>query len=61
MAAMPELQNVTAQVSLEIRMACGLGVCFGCTIATRQGLKQVCKHGPVFELQDVLWPEMDDI
>jgi dihydroorotate dehydrogenase electron transfer subunit len=38
------------QVSLEARMGCGLGLCYGCTIETRQGLKRVCKDGPVFDL-----------
>ena len=51
------IQNKQFQVSLEVRMGCGLGFCYACTIKTRQGLKQVCKDGPVFELQDILWNE----
>jgi dihydroorotate dehydrogenase electron transfer subunit len=43
------------QVSLESFMGCGHGVCYGCTIRTRHGLRQVCKDGPVFELDDVIW------
>jgi dihydroorotate dehydrogenase electron transfer subunit len=43
------------QVSLELRMACGLGFCYACTIKTKQGLKQVCKDGPVFALSEVEW------
>jgi len=43
------------QISLEARMGCGLGVCYGCTIKTRRGLQQVCQDGPVFELDDILW------
>jgi dihydroorotate dehydrogenase electron transfer subunit len=39
-------------------MACGLGVCYGCTIRTKSGLKQVCKDGPVFDLNEVVWDEM---
>ncbi len=46
------------QVSLEVRMGCGLGFCYACTIKTRQGLKQVCKDGPVFELADVIWNDL---
>jgi dihydroorotate dehydrogenase electron transfer subunit len=46
------------QVSLEIRMGCGLGFCYACTIKTRRGLKQVCKDGPVFNLDDVVWEEL---
>ncbi|MFH0847219.1 MAG: dihydroorotate dehydrogenase electron transfer subunit [Chloroflexota bacterium] len=47
------LKNKPCQISLEMRMACGHGVCYGCTIETKKGLKQVCKDGPVFELDDV--------
>ena len=41
-----------------MRMACGVGVCYGCTIRTKNGLQQVCKNGPVFALNDVIWDEM---
>ncbi len=47
------------QVSLEMRMGCGHGVCYGCTIKTKGGLKQVCKDGPIFNLDDILWDELD--
>jgi dihydroorotate dehydrogenase electron transfer subunit len=46
------------QISLEVRMGCGLGVCYGCTVKTKNGLKQVCKDGPVFNLDDILWEEL---
>ncbi|MFO7773537.1 MAG: dihydroorotate dehydrogenase electron transfer subunit [Dehalococcoidia bacterium] len=46
------------QVSLEVRMGCGFGVCYGCTIRTRKGLKRVCRDGPVFELDDIMWQEV---
>ena len=46
------------QVSLEVRMGCGFGACYGCTINTRKGLKQVCRDGPVFELNDIIWQEV---
>jgi dihydroorotate dehydrogenase electron transfer subunit len=49
------------QVSLETRMACGLGLCYGCTVKTKQGLKQVCQDGPVFNCDDILWDEFVDI
>jgi len=57
-AQMPALKNKPVQVSLELRMGCGFGVCYSCTIKTRQGLKQVCKDGPVFELNDIIWEEI---
>jgi dihydroorotate dehydrogenase electron transfer subunit len=51
---------VACQVSLEERMACGLGACLGCAVAIRgqDGEKQyqrVCREGPVFNLRDLLW------
>jgi len=46
------------QVSLEVRMGCGFGACYGCTISTNQGLKQVCRDGPVFELDEIIWQEV---
>ncbi len=52
------LQNKLVQVSLEVRMGCGLGFCYACTINTRNGLKQVCKDGPVFNMEDILWEEL---
>jgi dihydroorotate dehydrogenase electron transfer subunit len=53
-----KLTDKPVSISLEMRMACGLGVCYGCTIRTKNGLKQVCKDGPVFDLNDVIWDEM---
>ncbi|MEE9398932.1 MAG: hypothetical protein V3V23_01535 [Dehalococcoidales bacterium] len=40
-------------------MGCGLGTCYGCTLKTKSGLKQVCTDGPVFDLEDILWDELD--
>jgi dihydroorotate dehydrogenase electron transfer subunit len=61
MAQMPELKNKPVQVSLEVRMGCGRGVCYGCTIKTRQGLRQVCQDGPVFNLEDIIWEELSPV
>ena len=58
MARMPELERKPVQVSLEVRMGCGRGVCYSCTIKTKRGLKQVCQDGPVFDLDDILWDEL---
>jgi dihydroorotate dehydrogenase electron transfer subunit len=43
------------QVSLEVRMGCGFNICHGCTIKTDDGLKQVCKDGPVFNIGQIDW------
>lgn len=47
-----------AQVSLEIRMGCGIGACFSCSIKTKNGMKRVCLDGPVFNLDDVILEEV---
>lgn len=41
--------NVKCWLSLENRMACGLGACLGCTIKTTEGNKRCCKDGPIFD------------
>ena len=61
MAKMPELKGKPVQVSLEVRMGCGFGLCYGCTVKAKTGLKQICKDGPVFELGEILWDEFVDI
>lgn len=55
--------NIPCQVSMEERMACGIGACVGCAIKIRkkgesdwQHLK-VCKDGPVFFGDEVVWDE----
>jgi len=52
------LKDKPVQVSLEVRMGCGRGGCYGCTVRTKRGLKQVCKDGPVFDLGDILWDKI---
>ena len=46
------------QISLEVRLGCGIGACYGCTINTKKGLRKVCRDGPVFELDDILWQDV---
>ena len=55
MARLDCLKGKSVQVSLEERMACGMGACYGCTVKTRNGPKQVCQDGPVFNLADIVW------
>lgn len=43
------------QYSLEERMGCGFGACMGCSIQTKSGNKRVCKEGPVFDKEDMLF------
>ena len=43
----------SAQILMETEMACGTGVCYGCAVFTKRGVKLCCKDGPRFELLDV--------
>ena len=61
MAAQEFLKAKPVQISLEVRMGCGLGICYGCTVKTKGGLRQTCKDGPIFNLDDMLWEELADI
>ena len=45
----------SCQVSLEKRMACGMGACCGCVVNTVAGKKRACVDGPVFDLEEVIW------
>lgn len=48
--------GVPCQVSLEERMACGVGACLGCATPMVDGtMKHVCKDGPVFCAEEVDW------
>lgn len=52
-------KDIPCQISLEEKMACGLGVCLGCAVKTAKSPKEapeywhVCKAGPVFNAKDV--------
>ncbi len=48
-------KGFSMDVSLESHMACGFGVCLGCSINTIEGYKQVCKDGPVFNYAEIVW------
>lgn len=47
-----ELSDIT-YISLERKMACGVGSCKGCQIKTKNGYKYVCSDGPVFRMDDL--------
>jgi len=47
--------NFLAFVSLEEHMACGIGACKGCVRKTKNGYKRVCKEGPVFPVEEVIF------
>ncbi len=48
--------RIFCQVSLEEHMACGVGACRGCVIRVkRERYKRVCKDGPVFNSEEIIW------
>lgn len=55
MKAVCQLCPTEGEASLEERMGCGFGICYGCTIKTAKGAKRVCADGPVFAKGDLLW------
>lgn len=57
-AELAEKYNVACYVSMEERMACGVGACLGCACKTKEedgstAMKRVCVNGPVFEASEV--------
>jgi len=51
--------NIQSQVALEREFACGVGVCMGCSIKVKENgsvvNKRICKDGPVFDGESLLW------
>ena len=45
--------NRPVQILMETEMACGTGICYGCAVFTKRGVKLCCKDGPRFDLLDV--------
>ena len=55
--AVSEKAACSGQLSFAERMGCGFGACMGCTHRTRDGHKRVCKDGPVFDREEILWDD----
>ena len=55
-----EEAGVLCYLSMEAHMACGMGVCLGCTIDTTEGNKRCCKDGPVFDSRIIKFPQFKD-
>ena len=63
-AAIAKAHNIPCQVSLEERIACGVGVCLGCPVrivtshksqVTSSEYKMICKDGPIFNAREIAW------
>lgn len=50
-----KMHRIPCEVSLENKMACGLGACLCCVEDTKEGNVCVCKEGPVFNIDELLW------
>jgi dihydroorotate dehydrogenase electron transfer subunit len=51
-----ESRRIACQVSIEARMACGMGACLGCAVPIRNASAayvHACLDGPVFDLQQI--------
>ena len=48
-------RGIWCEVSLENQMACGIGACLCCVENTKEGNLCVCKEGPVFNIERLLW------
>ncbi len=51
--SLPQVKG--GQFSFEARMGCGFGACVGCTVATKNGPKRVCKDGPILLWEEIVW------
>jgi len=49
--------ELSCYVSLERRMACGIGACLGCVVKTKSGLQKVCQTGPIYNAEEVCWDD----
>lgn len=48
-------ENISCEVSLENKMACGVGACLCCVEKTTEGNVCVCKEGPVLNINKLSW------
>ncbi len=58
--AFAQEKNIPAQISMEEKMACGIGACLACVCQSKEkdhhshvNNKRVCKDGPVFDANDI--------
>lgn len=53
--AVSDISLTDGELSLESRMACGIGMCKCCSIETNDGMKTLCKDGPVLKKGTIRW------
>jgi dihydroorotate dehydrogenase electron transfer subunit len=47
--------GVPCWVSMEKRMACGVGACLSCVVETTSDKRRSCVDGPIFDASEVVW------
>lgn len=55
MKALCERMDCPGELSLDARMGCGFGACMCCSVQTLDGPKRICKEGPVFFKDNLVW------
>lgn len=55
MRALCERLHCDGQLSLDARMGCGFGACMCCSVHTHHGPRRICKEGPVFTKNELVW------
>jgi dihydroorotate dehydrogenase electron transfer subunit len=63
--ALARSKRIPHYVSLENRMACGMGACRSCVVLTREEgtekHKTVCNDGPVFDAERLVWEKLPEV
>ncbi len=54
-AKLASRKGAYCEISLEEHMSCGFGACAGCVVQTKGGSMRVCRDGPVFAADDIIW------
>ena len=54
-AGQAKAAGVACQISMEKRMACGVGACLSCVVDTVDGKRRSCVDGPVFDAEKMVW------
>ena len=65
MKALNKAAKTSGQFSFEERMGCGFGVCMGCSLKVKDisnpdgsaVYKRICKEGPVFKREEIIWED----
>lgn len=53
--ALCNAMTIPGELSLDERMACGFGICMCCSLQTKDGAKRICKDGPIFSADELIW------